>query len=325
MATVAESTISGTLQGHFNKELLKHAVQKLVLSQFAQKAQLPKKRGETTVHWFRRAASATNTAGTVANVVALTEGTPITDFSNYTYTKIDSTLTQYGEAAKITDIVGWKELFNTLKNHIEGMSEDCALFCDAKISFELKTGLTNKIYAQGLASHAALHAASVAAGKLTVLDLVRAATQLTINRAPKIGSDYVAVIPAQVSYDLQNDPDWLEVNKRAGAEKIYNGDIGKYGGVRVVVGTNPFREGSTAGTYGATDTMYRSWVLGAGAFGVPELAGGSYYSPSVMICDGADKSDPLNQFMTVGWKNYFCVKTLDPSFGVSVTSKTEYS
>jgi N4-gp56 family major capsid protein len=325
MAVVTESVISNTLQGFFSKKLLEHAVQKTVLNQFAEKAELPKKRGNTTVHFFRRQASAVDTAGTVANVQALSEGTAISTFASFTFTKVDATLTQYGEAAKITDITSWKELFDTLKTHVEAMGEDCALFNDGKISFALVAGLTNKIYAQGLTSHAALNSASASAGKATILDFVRAATQLKINRAPSFGGKYVAAIPMQVTYDLQNDPDWLEVNKRAQPSRIFNGEIGEYGGVKFVEHSNPFRESTTAATYDGTGSMYRSWVLGKGAYGVPAIEGGSFASPSIVICSKADKADPLNQFMTAGWKTYWVTKVLDASFGVSVTSKTEYS
>jgi hypothetical protein len=62
-----------------------------------------------------------------ANVGSAGEGVATTTFRDYTYTFIDTTLVQYDIAAKISDVLSWTNLFDTLKNMIGVMGEDIAL------------------------------------------------------------------------------------------------------------------------------------------------------------------------------------------------------
>src|SRR4051812_16628765 len=98
MATTTTTTLSNEYQKFFSKELLQQAVQLTVLDQFALKQPLPKKKGAKIISFFRRSKAAVNSAGVVANVQTLTEGTPISSFSDATLDRVDVTLAQYGEA-----------------------------------------------------------------------------------------------------------------------------------------------------------------------------------------------------------------------------------
>jgi len=63
-----------------------------------------------------------------------------------------------------------------------------------------------------------------------------AAAILKAANAPKINGDYVAIIHPYVAYDLMMAAGdaWMDVHKYASPENIYNGEIGKLGGVRFV-------------------------------------------------------------------------------------------
>lgn len=347
MGTSTSNSLANEYQKFFSKTLLQHAVQLTVLDQFALKQPLPKHKGAKTVSFFRRSRSAVNASGLVGNVQTLSEGTPITAFVDATLDRVDVALQQYGEATRVTDILTMTELFDALKQNIALMGEDCALHADVMTRNALvnatQTGVTlqqatgtatetiGKVYAQGLPSFAALGAAGVSGGKAVATDFLRAVTQLKINRAPMFNGYYVAVIPPQVSHDLQNDPDWIDASNHGDPTRRFRGELKTFAGCRFVEHTNPHVEDATGteGAYAAVanpaNRVYRSFILGQGAYGVPAIEGDSPYDPKVIIVDKADKSDPLNQYMTAGWKAFYAASALNCPFALSLSSKTEFA
>ncbi len=348
MATSSTSTLVNEYQKYFSKQLLQSAVQLTVLDQFALRRPLPKNAGAKTISFFRRSNSANNSSGQVAAVQTLTEGTPIATFTDFTLDRIDVPMVQYGEACKVTDILTMTELFDALQMNITGMGEDCALHGDDKCRDALVlaavTGITlnqaagtttakiGKMYAQNAADFTALGAATTSAGKVTMTDFIRASTQLKINRAPMWGGNYVGLVCPQMSNDIQNDPDWIDANNYAGADARFRGELGKFGNVRFVEHTNPFIE-DTTGTEGvyridatASNRIYVSFVLGKESFGAPAISGDSPFSPRVMIVPPGkpEKSDPLGQFGTAGWKNYWAASGLNTPFAIYLAAKSEF-
>lgn len=333
MAVQAQSTLSNSYQGYFSKKLLGYAVQDVRLNEYATEAELPKNVGSLSISFFRPSAP------TTANIQNLSEGTPISTFGNFTLTKIDATLAQIGEAAKITDIVSMTSLFDALKQNIELFGYNCALKAD-EISRNVlnaqTTGLTIR-RAAGAATWTALNS-DATTSFCTATDLVDARTQLVKNRAPTLDGGYVAVTPPEVTRDLMKDADWLEAAKYSDVKKLYKGEVGSLYGIRVVEATNPFvATGSataadeytyaTAGTAGlaAGSRIFTTMILGKGAFGVPKLSGTqSPWKPQVIINDKADKSDPLNQFITAGWKAYYTAVVLNTAWGIALKTKSRF-
>lgn len=347
MGTTTTTTLANEYQKFFSKTLLQHAVQLTVLDQFAVKQPLPKNKGAKVVSFFRRSKSALNASGEVSNVQSLTEGTAISSYANATLDRVDVALQQFGEATRVTDIVTMTELFDALKQNISLMAEDCALHADnvtrnalvtatqGGVTLQQPTGpateTMKKIYAQGLPNFSALGAASVSGGKATATDFLRAVTQLKINRAPAFNGYYIAVIPPQVSHDLQGDNDWIDASNHGEPDRRFRGELKTFAGCRFVEHTNPFVEdaegveGTFSNAADAADRVYRSFILGQGAYGVPAIEGDSPYDPRVLIVDKPDKSDPLNQFMTAGWKSFYAASGLNCPFGLSLSSKTEFA
>lgn len=330
MATIDTSSLSDQYQTYFSKQLLDHAVQKVVLDQFALKADLPKKKGAKTIRWFRPGAA------DATQVQTLSEGTPINTFRSITYAYVEATLAQYGEAAKITDIVTMTELFDALKQAIETMGEDCALHADGIVRAVLShasTGLTKR-YSGAAADFAALQALSLANGKITAADILDSVTKLEINRAPKLGAGYVALVVPQIQRDLIRDSDLLDPAKYQDKAMIAKGEIGMAWGARIVGHTNPFTEDETEGTHATsfsaagtntTGFIYSTYIVGRGAYGTPKLEGTqSPMKPSIIINNKPDKSDPLNQFMTAGWKSFWTAKVLNANFGICLRSKSTF-
>ena len=169
---------------------------------------------------------------------------------------------------------------------------------------------------------------SDANGKIAATDLLDSVTNLKINRAPQIGGHYVMIAAPQVTRDLMNNTDWLEAHKYSAVQGLFKGEVGAFHGVKVIEDTNPYVEDADAAK-GAHVTsggeIYSSFVMGGDAFGVPALAGDSPKSPSVLITDTADKSDPLNQTTTIGWKAYYTAKVLNSNWFVVLRSRSAYS
>ena len=94
----------------------------------------------------------------------------------------------------------------------------------------------------------------------------------------------------------------------------------------MISSTNGFlSDGSTQHAYDASGTIHSTLVLGANAYGVTDIAAQSPYSPKVMIADGADKSDPLNQLTKISYKSYYASAVLQPKYYVEMYSKTAFA
>ena len=116
------------------------------------------------------------------------------------------------------------------------------------------------------------------------------------------------------------DTDWLNASNYGNkGTPFYKGEVGSIYGCRVVTQTNSFVSKGSAvdgdqfinttsanggGTL-ATKDIIASFFFGGEAFGIPALTGDDPLSPKVVITDTPDKSDPLNQLVTVGVKLYF--------------------
>lgn len=322
MAIITTTSVTNQFQGYFDKRLLEHAIQALSLNDYAKKADLPQNVGSTSISFFRPITA------TSANVQTLAEGTPISNFTDLTYSKITVNLAQYGEAVKITDILKYTQLFDAIKQGITLMGEDCALKADDITRNAIVPNITGTSlrYSQGITNFANLSAATASGGKFVATDALDAVTQLRIGRAPMINNAYVGIVPPQIGRDLMNDNDWLQASKYSAVQQLFKGEIGMLHGVRFVIATNPFREtsGGVEGTFVNNGTIFSSIFTGRDAYGVPSLTGNTPFSPRMIISDKPDKSDPLNQFVTVGWKAFYGATLLNNSFLVVMKSKTEF-
>jgi len=339
MAANTTSSLSAQYQKAFSKELLKYAVQALVLAQFGQRAPLPTGSGAKVIRWFRYDAPSSGLGAdgitpSSTGIQSLSEGvTPATStYRTLSLSTVDGTLAQYGQVVQITDILKATEFFDSLAQATKINGQDAALHADSLIRNELGANGTTKRYGSSVADFATLIGTATASAKITATNVLDCTTNLKINRAPMINGNYVGVIPPQISRDLMRDADWLTASQYSNVQALYQGEIGKFYGVRFVEATNPWIEDETEGTYDAvlaggsntTGLIYSTFFLGEGAFGVPDLASQSPFGPQVIITAGADKSDPLNQTTNVGFKTFWCAKILNAAYFVNLRCKSNY-
>ena len=171
-----------------------------------------------------------------------------------------------------------------------------------------------------------LNSATTAANAtMTASAVLDSMTRLKRNRDPMINGGYVLATDPRVSRDLMRDSDWLNASNYGNkGTPFYKGEVGSIYGCRVVNQTNSFV--STGSATDAHEFVYQatpagggltagkdiiaSFFLGNEAFGIPALTGDDPLSPKIVITDTPDKSDPLNQLVTVGVKLYFAALRL---------------
>ena len=171
-----------------------------------------------------------------------------------------------------------------------------------------------------------LNSATTAAdATMTSSAVLDSMTRLKRNRAPMINGGYVLATDPRVTRDLMRDTDWLNASNYGNkGTPFYKGEVGSIYGCRVVTQTNSFvstgsataadefiyQASSAGGGLAVSKDIIASFFFGNESFGIPALTGDDPLSPKVVITDTPDKSDPLNQLVTVGVKLYFAALRL---------------
>ena len=319
---VGTSGISDSLQTYFDKKLLEQTLKNIVLDQFAYKSPLPSKIGSKDVKFFRYPESATT------DVESLTEGEAMAT-SKYKQLSLETksvTLSQYGQIVGISDLLSAVELFNHMEQATVQNGQDAALKVDEILRDKLGSNVTGK---QKRFAGAATTWATVGGtdDAMTALDILDASTNLRSKNARTSNGYFTAIMAPEVARDLMNDDDWLEASKYGDPDQLFRGEVGRYAGTRVVTTTNPFISKQATGqyTYDATGAKCSTFVVGDQAYGGVNLATMSAYAPKMMISQGPDKSDPLAQLTTVGFKFYYGCEVLQASHLVEIYSTTNYT
>jgi len=242
-----------------------------------------------------------------------------------------------GQVIGISDLLTAQELFNHLEQATTVNGQDAALQLDSKIGYTLGddtsitggTTITSNKINRFAGSAAYYTVAPTSAQVMSGLELLDTATALKVNNAPTTSGYYTAVADPRVLRDLQNDSDWISSRHYGDPDAIFKGEVGKYAGIRCIESTNSYR--TAAGnatarvTYSCSGNTYSTFVFGDQAYGVVDLASQSPYGPKMQIAQGPDKTDPLAQLTTIGFKTYYGQAILQPKFLAQVYSGTNYS
>lgn len=295
----SSNTLAPELKIFYDTELLENARQQMVYAQFGKTQKLPLNHGKT-VEWRKW--------NTFPKATALTEGV-IPTGQKFGVTSLVGTVGQYGTYASITDRLEMRAYDDIILGAAEEMGASAAETQEYLIRQALLTG-TNVLYCDNIkedgtyvstpTSCATLGASSTAGwGKLTPDMVNKAVTKLKKDRVPTIDGKYYCVIHPSVSYDLRSHESWIEAHKYAGAEQIYNGEIGELHGVRFI--ENAFApvlksSGYTNASSGAT---YACYFFGRDAFGIVDPEGGAL---EMIVKSKEEIGGPLNQYSTVGYK-----------------------
>ena len=323
--------LSAEMKTFYDMTLIDEAGPQLVHDQFGQKRPIPANGGKTIE--FRKFSPLAKA------MTPLTEGvTP--SGSDLNVTSITATVAQYGDFIVQSDVLELTALDNTILEATKLLGKQAGMTLDTVVRNVLNSG-TNVTYCPKIAAATGAETAVTSranldlTAKLTVDVVQQVVAKLRAQNAPTINGDYVAIIHPYVAYDLMRDPEWIDAHKYAAPENLYNGEIGKIGGVRFVQSTEakiwrdnacPAQSGATPADYGVFSTLF----LGEGAYGVTEITGGGLET-IVKQKGSSGTADPLNQRSSVGWKalktaeilvdNYMVrVESMSPRYSASVAA-----
>ena len=310
--------LSPEMKTYYDLRLLDYAQANLVHDQFGQKRPIPKNGGKTIeFRSFSPLAKATT---------PLTEG--VTPSGNQLDVKtITATVSQYGDFIVQSDVLELTAVDNTILEATKLLGRQAGVTLDT-VTRNVMVGGTNVMYAPKIsASTGAETAVTSRAGLdntcvLTVNLVEQVVAELRAQNAPTIDGDYIGIIHPYTAYDLMRDPDWRDPHKYADTTNLYEGEIGKIGGVRFVQSTEAkiWRDSSCPAQSGASPAYYAvfaSLFFGDGAYGTTEVEGGGLQT-IVKQKGSAGTADPLDQRSSVGWKALKTAEILLPSYLIRV-------
>ena len=299
-ATAANTTGSSTdgndlsveMKTYYSDYLIDMASPLLVHDQFGQKHPIPKNGGKTIE--FRKYSPLAKAT------TALTEGvTP--DGQALDVSAITATVAQYGGWIQLPDMLLLTAIDNNMVQATELLGDQAGRTLDTVTREGLNGGTNVQYYDGSVASRSAL----TAQNKLTVDCIFRAVRFLKSQNAKPIDGSFVGIIHPDVAYDLMRSDEWIDLQKyTSNVDHVYNGEIGKVGGVRFVETTEAkiFAKGGAESV-----DVYSTLILGSNAYGVTEVTGGGLQH-IVKQLGSSGTADPLNQRASVGWK---AVKTAE--------------
>ena len=302
--TTLLSGLSAEMKTFYDMTLIDEATANLVHDQFGQKRPIPKNGGKTIE--FRKFAPLAKA------LTPLTEGvTP--DGKSLEVSTITAEVAQYGDFITQSDVLELTSLDNTILEATKLLGRQAGATLDTVVRNVMHSG-TNVTYcpkADGTAVTSRTNLDNTC--QLTVDVVNQVVAKLRAQNAPTINGNYVAIIHPYVAYDLMSDPAWQQAHVYCKPENLYEGEIGKIGGVRFVQTTEAkIYEGGVFG----------SLFFGEGAYGVTEITGGGLET-IVKQKGSAGTADPLDQRSSVGWKAIKTAELLIPNYLVRVESKSK--
>lgn len=295
------------LPTYYSKLLIKYLFPKMKYHQFGEARPIPRRSGKQVI-WGQYAAPTADTA--------LTEGVAPSAASLSTIS-VSSLLEQYGYVIGVTDLLEMTAIDSQVEAAVEHLSDRAAITVDTATRNSILDAATKYIE---LPSAGTAVGAVTALGSAHVLDeyVVRklAYTRLRrLNVQPFSDGYYVGVVHPLAGEQLISDSAWQDWYKYVNPDAAYRGEIGKIHGVRFVDSTNVYL-GSAVQTSGPSVSGAYNMIFGKQFYGVTDFDGGVHVY--VKGPNKYDKSDPLDQYSTIGYKVTYASKVLNPSCGVIV-------
>lgn len=304
MAVQKTSDLSQEMSTFYEKVFLARAEYEYIFSQGGQMRSQPKNEGKTVV-FTRHTPLATATT-------PLTEGVNPSEAA-LTATNVSATLDEYGNTVKISRFLDLTSIDRNNKEKIEVIGQNMGETLDELVRNELFTGATAQ-----LAGGKSVLTDVAITDVLSVAELRKAVRTLKLNKARRYQdrvAPWLGKVGPNTSYDLTEDSTFLSADiYDNGATKLYNGELGKILGVRLVESPNQY-ESANAGTTSAD--IFSNFIHGADAFGVMDLEGDKpqlYIIPHTKI----DSGNPAGRFSLVSWASSYVCKTLNADWLINV-------
>ena len=303
MAADTTLTLTGEMMTYLVKTFLERSKDKLPHAEGA-KTRVHSRNSGKTMTWNRYAPLATATT-------ALTEATNPTE-SNLTGETVSATVKEYGNWVKVSSLLYGTSIDAAAKEKTEVLAQNASETIDTLVRNELASGATTQ-FAGGKASLSLVAASDV----LSSTEIRKAVKTLKKNNAMPYSDGYfLGKIGPDTSYSLMADSTtWIDVYKYNNEKNIFKGEIGKLFGVRFIEASSNQYFDDNGGASSAD--VYSNFIHGKEAIATVDLSGDNVR----LIVKNSDKGDtgnPLNMFMTIGWKATFATKTLNSDWIVNV-------
>lgn len=300
MATQKISTLTVENQTFYDRTLLERLLPELHFYRDADKKVIPKGKG-TSIE-FRKF----NSLSIPQN--SLSEGvTPSGSSLSITY--ITATAVQEGDFVEVSDVLDLVSKDPVITETSELLGEQSGQTVDIRIRDVVTAGTTVQ-YANGRAAQASIVATDVLTGREVRLAKARLKKN---NVKPFEDGCYHLIIDAEQEFDFKSDTastGFVEVSKYAQAEKLLDGEIGRYDGVRIMVSSNI--EAVTVGSGSSAVKVHKAVIYGKHAYAVTSVEKGEGKASIIVKALGSSgTADPLNQRATIGWKMFFVAKRLN--------------
>jgi N4-gp56 family major capsid protein len=306
MAAQTTALLTQEMSTYYEKVFLARAEYEYIFNQGAQMRDMPANEGKV-ISFTRHSPLATATT-------ALTEGTNPAEVA-LTATTVSATLAEYGTTVKISRFLSLTSIDSSNKEKIEVVGQNMGETLDELTRNELATGATVQL-AGGKSALTDVAITDV----LSVTELRKAIRTLKKNKARRYQdpvAPWMGKLGPDTSYDLTADSTFLSADIYSnGAVKLYNGELGKILGTRLLESPNQ-NETVNGGTSNA-DIVW-NFIHGSDAFGCIDLVGDKpqlFIIPHTQI----DSGNAAGRFSMVSWAaNYVC-KTLNSTWLIAIKS-----
>ena len=319
-----DTGISLTTNLHTVKEMLKHAEPHIVLDKLAKQFTMPQNK-KLQIQWRRPVPFAANTAPLQEGVTPSATG--------FSYETVTASLAQYGEYIEITDVIEDTAEDPVLSDASMILGENLGRSREALLYSIMKAG-TSVSYANGSAR-------SDVNTTITNNDIRGIVRSLRGNKARpvtrvldsspnqntvNVEAAYVAFCHTDCVADIRNLTGFQPVADYGTRKLVCEHEFGTVEDVRFVASADlsPFADaGDTKGamksTTGTDADVYPVIVVGQDAYGCVSLKGtktSGMNSVELILnpVGKTDKSDPLNQRGTVGYKTWFVGQRLNETW-----------
>jgi N4-gp56 family major capsid protein len=291
--------MTAEMKTFYDRTLLERALPNLVFVKHGQKKPIPKGNGKTIE--FRKF------GGLAPATTPLTEGAPPTA-KDLSVTAITATVAQYGEVVSVTDVLDETALDPVITETVEILGEQSGETLD-RVTRNILLGTTSVYNVGGGVNVDAI----VAANKLTADEVLKIRTIFKrSNIKPFEGGYYLMFCSPEQVADVMRDPLWQSVNEyNNGGKNIEAGEVGRIHGFKFIDTT--LVEPVLNSNQTAPCNVYSGLAVGKNAYGIVDIESGSKPKTIIKIAkdDDSDRSDPLNQISTIGWKALFTAVRLD--------------
>ena len=287
MNTTQSTGMTAEMKEFYDRTLLERMKPNLPFLKHGQKRPIPKGSGKTiSFRKFHSLEPATT---------PLTEGQP-PQAKNLTVTEIKATVEQYGDYVEVTDVLTETAIDPIITETVEIEGEQAGETLNI-VTRDILLNTTSVFNVGGGVDEDAI----TADDKLTADEVLKIQTIFRrANVKPMSDGYYLMFMSPEQAADIMRDPLWRDVSKYANAAKnIEEGEIGRLWKFKFIDTTLVDPEDNASGV-----SVFSGLAVGRDAYGIVDIENGSKPKSIIKIGkeDDSDKSDPLNQKSTIGWK-----------------------